>query len=107
MISEKLLELLFETFNIPAVRISPPALLQIYAAGRTGGSFLSVGDGVTSILYELQGYLLTCDRVNLGGRDLTRYLATVRNSSATRIRHAHTSAHEFVHTQESCAPPYM
>lgn len=85
---ERLLEVLFETLELSSVLLQPPCVLQVYSGGLLGGTSVSVGEGVTSIMQMIDGYVLTSARIDLGGRDLTRYLATVRLVTASRS-HVH------------------
>jgi len=44
---EKITEVLFETFNVPAFYLSISSVLALYASGRTTGTIVESGDGVT------------------------------------------------------------
>lgn len=73
---EKAAEVFFETFNVPALFISMQAILSLYATGRTTGVVLDCGDGVTHSVPIYEGFALphSIMRVDLAGRDVTRYL---------------------------------
>jgi actin beta/gamma 1 len=73
---EKMAEIMFETFNVPAMYVSMQAVLSLYASGRTTGLVVDSGDGVTHIVPIYEGFALThaINRVDLGGRDITEYL---------------------------------
>lgn len=73
---EKAAEVFFETFNAPALFISPQATLSLYASGRTTGVVLDSGDGVTHAVPVYQGYALphAITRADIGGRDITQHL---------------------------------
>ncbi|KYQ91515.1 actin [Tieghemostelium lacteum] len=74
---EKLTQVLFETFSVPAMNLEVDGVLSMYSSGRISGLMLSVGDGVTSVVPMINGYVSTSAvrRVNLGGRNVTNYLA--------------------------------
>lgn len=74
---ERMTQLMFETFNVPATYISIQAVLALYASGRTTGTVFDSGDGVTHIVPVYEGYAMphAIERVNIGGRDLTEYMA--------------------------------
>ncbi|MCH8909045.1 MAG: actin family protein [Candidatus Heimdallarchaeota archaeon] len=73
---EKMAELMFETFNVPAMYISMQAVLSLYASGRTTGIVVDSGDGVTHVVPVYEGFAIThaISRVDIGGRDITDFL---------------------------------
>jgi len=73
---EKAAEIFFETFNVPALFISMQAVLSLYATGRTTGVVLDAGDGVTHAVPIYEGFAMphSIMRVDIAGRDVTRYL---------------------------------
>ncbi|MCK5184150.1 MAG: actin, cytoplasmic 2, partial [Candidatus Heimdallarchaeota archaeon] len=72
---EKMAEIMFETFDVPAMYVSMQAVLSLYASGRTTGLVVDSGDGVTHIVPIYEGFALThaIDRIDLAGRDITNY----------------------------------
>ena len=76
---ERMAELMFEEFNIPALYIAIQAVLALYASGRTTGCVLDSGDGVSHVVPVYEGYSLphATGRLDLAGRDLTSYLVKV------------------------------
>ncbi|MCL7023885.1 hypothetical protein MKW94_029429 [Papaver nudicaule] len=76
---EKMTQIMFETFNVPAMFISNQAALSLYACGRTTGIMLDSGHGVTQVVPVYEGYVVpqAILRLNLGGRDLTDSLVNM------------------------------
>ena len=73
---EKMCEIMFETFNVPALYIAMQAVLSLYASGRTTGLVCDSGTGVTHVVPIYEGFALThaISRLDLAGRDITEYL---------------------------------
>ena len=73
---EKMTQIMFETFNVPAMYSCCAAVLSLYAAGRTTGLVLDCGDGACRTVPVYEGYMFqdAVNRLEVGGRDVTEYL---------------------------------
>jgi actin len=76
---EKMIQIQFETFNVPSFFVAIDPVLSLYSIGRTTGTALDVGDGITQIVPIYEGYSLphASMRINLAGRELTDWLQKI------------------------------
>ena len=86
---DKMMQIMFETFNCPSMHIAIQAVLSLYASGRTTGIVFDSGDGVshTVPIYEGSTQPHAIHRVDIAGSDITDYLSELlakRGHSLTR-----------------------
>jgi actin-related protein len=73
---EKMIQLMFETFEVKNCYVAIQAVMSLYAAGRTTGLVVDSGDGVTHTVPVFEGFSLphAVEKMNIAGRVLTNYL---------------------------------
>ncbi|XP_067417247.1 actin-1-like isoform X2 [Emydura macquarii macquarii] len=74
---EKMAELLFENFEVPAMLVAHRSLLSVYSYGRTNGLVIGSGSGTSYTAPIHDGYILphATYRLDVAGSALTHYLA--------------------------------
>ena len=74
--SEKMAQVMFETFNVPSFYVSNQATLSWYSSWSTTGIVVAAGDGVCQVVPIYDGYYIHhAIRSNrIGGRDVTSWL---------------------------------
>ncbi|XP_034019893.1 actin-related protein 2-B [Thalassophryne amazonica] len=73
---EKITEVMFETYKFHGIYVAIQAVLTLYAQGLLTGVVVDSGDGVTHICPVYEGFSLPhlTRRLDIAGRDITRYL---------------------------------
>jgi actin-related protein len=78
---EKMVQIMFETFKVPAVYVGVSAVLSLYSSGHTTGIVVDSGDGVTHAvpIYEGNPLYDAILRLDIAGGDLTNYMTKILN----------------------------
>jgi actin-related protein 2 len=73
---KQMLQTMFEKYQFGGVYVAIQAILTLYAQGLLTGVVVDSGDGVTHIVPVYEGFSLPniTKRINVAGRDITRYL---------------------------------
>lgn len=73
---EKAIEVLFESFDVPAFFIGNQAVLSLYTSGLTTGLVLESGEGVTHAVPVFEGYSIPAAvcKGEIGGGDANEYM---------------------------------
>ncbi|XP_008061736.1 actin-related protein T2 [Carlito syrichta] len=73
---ERMAEVMFESFNVPAFYLSDQAVLALYASACVTGLVVDSGDGVTCTVPIFEGYSLphAVAKLYVAGRDVTELL---------------------------------
>ncbi len=85
---EKMTQIMFEKFEVPAMYVANPAVLALLAINRHTGVVLDSGDGVTTIVPVYEGHAIqhAITRLDLAGRDLTDYLMKLMNDRGNWVQ---------------------
>ncbi|XP_054859058.1 actin, clone 302-like [Eublepharis macularius] len=78
---EKITQIMFETFNTPALYVAMQPVLSLYASGRLTGIVMESGDGFIYPVPISEGYALyhAILRIQFSGCDLTNFLVRMLN----------------------------
>ena len=79
--AEKMIQIMFETFDVQGFYITNPPFLSFYSIGKLTGLAVDSGASLTQYLAMLEGYLLPGGRdlIEFGGKDLTEYFVRLLN----------------------------
>ncbi|XP_073150397.1 actin-97-like isoform X1 [Henckelia pumila] len=92
---EKMTQIMFETFNTPAMCVAIPGVLSLYASGRKTGIVLDSGHSLSHIVPICDGYPLhdAISCLDLGGRDITVNLMRIFNPPTSFTMQTDIMAH--------------
>ncbi|XP_054426654.1 actin [Pteronotus mesoamericanus] len=84
---EKMLEILFETFNVPALYLANQGVLSLYASGLTSGTAIESGEGVTYFVPITNGCPLrqSTGKMDVAGQDITLYLLQLLSAKGASL----------------------
>lgn len=73
---EKMIQVMFEKYGFAGAYVAIQAVLTLYAQGLLSGVVVDSGDGVTHICPVYEGFAIShlTRRLDIAGRDITRYL---------------------------------
>merc|ERR1712072_1415326 len=73
---EKMVQIMFETFEVQNIYVAIQAVMSLYSAGRTTGLVVDSGDGVTHTVPVFEGFSLphAVEKMEIAGRVLTGYM---------------------------------
>uniref|UniRef100_A0A8C0XQ04 Uncharacterized protein n=1 Tax=Castor canadensis TaxID=51338 RepID=A0A8C0XQ04_CASCN len=73
---ERASQILFETFNVPALHLANQGVLSLYASGQTSGTTIESGEDMTFFVPIIDGCPLNQSimQLDVAGQDLTSYL---------------------------------
>ena len=85
---ERLVSLLFETFNVPAIFLAKDAVLATFAYARSSGFVVDAGYHQTTLSAVLDGFLLkgSVSRLPLAGRMLDKAIRGTLDQQGVKIR---------------------
>ncbi|KAJ5075711.1 actin-10-related [Anaeramoeba ignava] len=84
---EKTIQIMFETFDVPALYLANQSVLSLYQSGRKSGIVVHIGDGFSSVVpvYEMFALNHAIIKQNLAGKDLTEYLVNMLNEKGNQF----------------------
>ena len=84
---EKIAEIMFESFNIPGLYLADSTVLSLYCSGKFTGMVIDMGDGSTqfSPIYDKKLLEDKCERINIGGKDITKYMRKILNKKGYKF----------------------
>ena len=79
--NEKMIQMMFETFNVPSFYVCMQNILSLYSSGRTTGIVCEIGDGVNQVvpIFENCVFNKAIMKSFVAGRDLSIWLQKILN----------------------------
>lgn len=103
---ERMAELLFESFQVPALNFQIQAVMTMYSAGRVDGLVVDSGDGITHTVPIFEGRTIAgaIRRSDIAGRDLTEWMMELLNDEVTTRAFTTSADRELARTlkESSC-----
>ena len=84
---EKMAEIMFENFNVPALYVENQAILAAYYFGKTTAIILDSGDSVTNCVPIVESVPISnaVNYLNFAGRELTKYMSKILAETGSRF----------------------
>ena len=91
---EKMIQIMFETFNTPAMYVESSAVLSLYASGCTTGLVIESGYSVSHTVPIYEGYALphATNRLDWAGSAITNYLRIKKKHRYVALDYKQTTA---------------
>jgi actin-related protein len=83
---EKMVDIMFATFEVQNCYVAIQAVMSLYAAGRTTGLVVDSGDGVSHTVPVFEGFSVphAVEKMDIAGRVLTEYLQKLLTESINK-----------------------
>eukprot|EP01124_Arcella_intermedia_P029825 TRINITY_DN6394_c0_g1_i4.p1 TRINITY_DN6394_c0_g1~~TRINITY_DN6394_c0_g1_i4.p1 ORF type:complete len:210 (-),score=56.62 TRINITY_DN6394_c0_g1_i4:173-802(-) len=113
---EKMTQIMFETFKIPAIYVARQPVLALYSSGRTTGVVVEVGEGNSHVLPIYEGYgIMSCiQKMDTSGAHISSYLSDLLKEKGHDLSHEKEVVQEMKekvgyvavdYSKELCKPP--
>ena len=84
---QRLIQIMFETFNVPSFSLDMQAVLSLYSSNQHTGVILESGGSITNIVPIINGrpFIDSIKSINFGGHDVSLYFEKIMNDSSSRV----------------------
>uniref|UniRef100_A0A7S2TMT5 Actin n=1 Tax=Lotharella oceanica TaxID=641309 RepID=A0A7S2TMT5_9EUKA len=106
---DKMTDLMFDKFDVPAVYVAQDAVLALYAFGRSTGVVIDSGMNMSRVVPVYEGYHLphAVNYLNLGGKDVTDHMVEMYTASGTFTKNMYSDKNELLkimnRVKEACS----